>query len=91
MWLHILLFVIGLITFSYWYLTKEFGYFKARGICEPPASFPFGSEPAKRIFTGKLSTWTFLNQFLSFVGCDYFNLSDKPYCVRDHHVPFKQN
>ena len=56
MWLNILLFFIGVFTFFYWYITKEFGYFKARGVVEAPASFPFGSEPARNMFTGKNQT-----------------------------------
>ena len=38
----------------YMYVTKDFGYFKKHGVPETPGYFPFGSELAKKAFTGKV-------------------------------------
>ena len=53
MWVNILLFVVGLVTAAYLYLTRKFGTFKAHGIWEYEPSFPFGSPHIKEMFTGK--------------------------------------
>ena len=51
MWIELLLVVLALFLWLYWYVTKDFGYFKKHGIPEEPGSFPFGSEAAWGIWT----------------------------------------
>ncbi len=53
MWLVIILFLIGVATFLYYYLTKDFGQFKKYGIPEHDGSFPFGSKETLEMFTGQ--------------------------------------
>lgn len=53
MWLELGLGLAGLLVWAYLYLTKDYGYFKARGITEDPATFPFGSDVAWKSITGK--------------------------------------
>lgn len=53
MWVNVLLFVVGLITAAYFYMTRKFGTFKAHGIPEYEPSFPFGSPQTKEMFTGQ--------------------------------------
>ena len=55
MWVNVLLFVVGLITAAYFYMTRKFGTFKAHGIPEYEPSFPFGSPMTKEMFTGQLN------------------------------------
>ena len=55
MLVEILLFLVLAFTLLYWYVTKQFGYFKKRGVPEDSASFPFGSEVSWKVWTGKES------------------------------------
>ena len=55
MWVNVLLFVVGLITAAYFYMTRKFGTFKAHGIPEYEPSFPFGSPMTQEMFTGQLN------------------------------------
>ena len=54
MWLNICLLLISLVSFLYFYITRKWGSFKAQGVAEMPNSFPFGSEIARQMFTGKI-------------------------------------
>lgn len=38
----------------YFYLTRNVGFFKSRGVLEMPNVFPWGSEAAKMTYTGKV-------------------------------------
>ena len=55
MWVNVLLFLVGLVTAAYFYMTRKFGSFKAHGIWEYEPSFPFGSTVTKDIFTGQVN------------------------------------
>ena len=53
--MEILLFLALAFTLLYWYVTKQFGYFKKMGVPEDSASFPFGSDVSWKVWTGKES------------------------------------
>lgn len=53
MWLNVVLFLVAVFVALYWYLTRNFGFFLKHGVFEAPSSFPFGSGPAFKLFTGK--------------------------------------
>ena len=55
MLVEILLLLALAFTLLYWYVTKQFGYFKKMGVPEDSASFPFGSEVSWKVWTGKVS------------------------------------
>ena len=55
MWVNVLLFLVGLVTAAYFYMTRKFGSFKACGIGEYEPSFPFGSPVTKGVFTGQVN------------------------------------
>ena len=58
MWMNIVLGLIALLTFAYFWTTRNYGYFSSRGVFEMPASFPFGTFNSWNLFTQKKS---FLN------------------------------
>ena len=47
------LLIVGLLLLAYWYITKNYGYFKSHGIPELPGTFPFGSDSSWSFFLGK--------------------------------------
>ena len=53
MLIEIVLLLVGLLLLAYWYITKNYGYFKNQGILELPGSFPFGSDTSWSFFLGK--------------------------------------
>lgn len=55
MWIEILLVTLSLLLYLYWYITKDWGYFKARGITEDTPVFPFGSSGLWKLMSGKVS------------------------------------
>ena len=55
MLLEILLIFLSLFLYLYYNITKQFDFFKSRGIPQLIPSFPFGSNNAKEVFTGKVS------------------------------------
>ena len=70
MWIYILAAFLGLLAAAYFYLTRDFGYFKSQGIPEAPGSFPFGSNEMKRMFTGK-------ENFFSAMQNMYYHFKDE--------------
>ena len=56
MWLEILLLLSSLFLYLYWYVTKHFGYFKARGVAEATPTFPFGSNHMWKLMMRKVMT-----------------------------------
>lgn len=65
MLLEILLLVFSLFLYLYWYITKNFGYFKERGITEDKPVFPFGSSPMWALMTRKTTLMTFLDELIN--------------------------
>jgi len=61
MWLEILLLLSSLFLYLYWYVTKHFGYFKARGVAEATPTFPFGSNHMWKLMMRKASMLNFLD------------------------------
>ncbi len=55
MWLSVLVAFVGLLTAAYFWGTRKYGWFKARGVAEAPAYFPFGCKQNFQVFTGRLS------------------------------------
>merc|ERR1719242_2896304 len=55
MWFEILLLLLLVFVYIYWFVTKNFGYFKKLGIPEDPGTFPFGSDNSWKAWTGKMS------------------------------------
>ena len=55
MWFEILLLLLLIFAYIYWFVTKNFGYFKKLGIPEDPGTFPFGSDNSWKAWTGKMS------------------------------------
>ena len=55
MWFEIFLFLLLIFAYIYWFVTKNFGYFKKLGIPEDPGTFPFGSDNSWKAWTGKMS------------------------------------
>ena len=53
MWIEILLLLVLLCGLTYWYVTKNFGYFRRMGVAEDPASFPYGSECMRQVWSGR--------------------------------------
>ena len=60
MWLEIGLALLTIFLGFYYWITKNFGYFKANGLPEAPGSFPFGSEHMWELMFRKAS---FMKQF----------------------------
>jgi len=59
MLIEIILFLLLIFMAIYWYVTKDFGFFKRMGIPEDPGYFPFGSSQAWKVWTGKASALDF--------------------------------
>ena len=55
MWFEILLLLLCIFAYIYWFVTKNFGFFKKLGVEEKPGSFPFGSDASWKAWTGKMS------------------------------------
>jgi hypothetical protein len=55
MWFNVLLFLVGGVTFAYFYMTRNFGWFKARGIDEHDPMFLFGCWEMFNLFTGEVN------------------------------------
>ena len=55
MWTELLLVCLAGCLAVYWYITKDFGYFRKRGIAEEPGTFPFGSDGAWKVWLGGAS------------------------------------
>ena len=55
MWFEILLLLLCIFAYVYWFVTKNFGFFKKLGVEEKPGSFPFGSDSSWKAWTGKMS------------------------------------
>ena len=53
MWMNVILLLVAAVTSAYYYMTRRFGWFKARGIEEYDPKFPFGSPNTWELFTGK--------------------------------------
>ena len=53
MLLELLLFLVSLGLAFYFYLTRNVGYFRSRGVLEIPSIFPWGSEATKLMYTGR--------------------------------------
>ena len=83
MWANVLLFLVAVVTAVYFYLTKNVGWFKARGVCEHDAALPFGCPEVKQVVMGQrhiqritepiyfkyVLTCTLYPGFASFVPC----------------------
>ena len=55
MWFEVLLLLLLIFAYVYWFVTKNFGFFKKLGVQEDPGTFPFGSAASWKAWTGKLS------------------------------------
>ena len=55
MWVNMLLFLGAVATAVYWYLTRNFGWFKSRGIYEHDTVFPMGCPEANQLVMGQLA------------------------------------
>ena len=55
MWFELLIIFVGALVGNYFYITRKYGYFKARGIPEVPAHYPFGAYEFWLMLTGKKS------------------------------------
>ncbi len=53
MWMTVLLVLLGGLSYLYFSVTKQYGYFKSRGVAESPGSFPFGSPAMAKMYTGR--------------------------------------
>ena len=53
MWVNVLLFLAAAATAAYFYLTRHFGWFKARGVHEHDAALPFGCPEVNQVFMGQ--------------------------------------
>ena len=53
MWVNVLLFLVAVATAVYFYLTRNFGWFKARGVYEHEPAFPFGCAEAQICWFGQ--------------------------------------
>ena len=53
MWANVLLFLVAVVTAVYFHLTKNVGWFKARGVCEHDAALPFGCPEVKQVVMGQ--------------------------------------
>ena len=54
MWVEVLLFLVAAATAAYLYITRNVGWFKARGVCEHDYSFPCGTPEFVQAMQGKL-------------------------------------
>ena len=48
-------FIVTALATAFLRITKDFGYFKKRGVPEVPTIFPWGSELHKKMLSGKVS------------------------------------
>ena len=55
MWVNVLIFLIAVATAAYFYLTRNFGWFKARGVYEHDPSFPFGNPETNQAMMGRVN------------------------------------
>ena len=55
MWVNVLLFLIAVATAAYFYLTRNYGWFKACGVYEHDPSFPFGNPEMNQAMMGKVN------------------------------------
>ena len=53
MWVNVLLFLVAVATAVYFYLTRNFGWFRARGVHEHDPAFPFGCAETNQQLVGK--------------------------------------
>ena len=53
MWLYIVSAALCLLTYAYVTMTRRYGCFRAKGIKEGPAYFPFGSPHTFKMLTGR--------------------------------------
>ena len=53
MLINVVLFLVAVLFCAHFYITKKFGWFKARGIHEYEPAFPFGSPNTWELFSGK--------------------------------------
>ena len=49
MWLYLILAFVALLAYLYVTITKDYGFFAARGIKESPGYFPFGSKAMLKV------------------------------------------
>lgn len=54
MLVEVILILLTLFLGVYFYITKHYGYYKAKGLAEAPGSFPFGSEHMWQLMTRKI-------------------------------------
>ena len=55
MWVNVLLFLVAVLTAVYFYLTRNFGWFRAHGIHEHDPAFPFGCSEMNQATLGKIN------------------------------------
>ena len=55
MWVNVLFFLGSLVVAAYWYLTRNFGWFRARGIYEHDNAFPMWCPEANQIMMGRVA------------------------------------
>ena len=53
MWFYVVAVLACLFTWAYLHMTRHFGCFRAKGVKELPAYFPFGSPHNIKMFLGK--------------------------------------
>ena len=58
MWVEVALGLAGLFAALYLYMTRNYGFFKARGVKHVKPVFPWGSPMTKEVTLGK-TKWTF--------------------------------
>ena len=52
MMIELILFFLMIFLIIYWYITKDYGFFKKMGVPESPGYFPLGSKWTWRVATG---------------------------------------
>ena len=55
MWMNVFLFLVAAATAAYFYITRKFGWFKARGVYEHDPAFPFGCHEVNQTMMGKVA------------------------------------
>ena len=61
MWVNILLFLATLLIAVYWLVTRNYGWFKARGVHEHEGAFPMGCAESNQAVTGKIHVIRYSN------------------------------
>ena len=61
MWVNVLLFIAAVLAAIYYYLTRNYGWFKDRGVHEYEPTLPFGNPEANQLIMGKLHNLRFTN------------------------------